>query len=127
MGFRKGAYAKVWEVDPVNDTSTKLRISVSRKNKQTGEYEQDFSGYVLCIGTVTAAKAAKLSAGDQIKIGDCDVSTWYNKETKKGYTNFKIFSLEEAEDSRRPSHDDPPEDPTPDDPTPESDDRTLPF
>ena len=116
MGFRKGAYAKVWGVEPVNDTSTKLRISVSRKNKQTGQYEQDFSGYALCIGTATAAKAARLSAGDQIQIGDCDVSTWYNKETKKGYTNFKIFSMEEVENSHRASHDDPPEDPMPEDP-----------
>lgn len=41
MGFRTGAYAKVWEVTPMSDTSTKIRISVSRKNKQTGEYEQD--------------------------------------------------------------------------------------
>ncbi len=45
MGFRTGAYAKVWEVDPVRDTATKIRISTSRKDKQTGEYEQDFSGY----------------------------------------------------------------------------------
>ena len=51
MGFRSGSFAKVWEVSPVNDTSTKLRISVSRKNKQTGEYEQDFSGFVMCVGT----------------------------------------------------------------------------
>lgn len=31
MGFRTGAYAKVWEVSPMSDTSTKIRISVSRK------------------------------------------------------------------------------------------------
>lgn len=47
MGFRTGAFAKVWEVTPMSDTSTKVRISVSRKNKQSGEYEQDFSGFVL--------------------------------------------------------------------------------
>ena len=54
MGFRTGAYAKVWEISPMSDTSTKLRISISRKNKQTGEYEQDFSGFVLCIGSAAA-------------------------------------------------------------------------
>ena len=57
MGFRNGAFAKVWEVTPVSDTSTKLRISISRKNKQTNEYEQDFSGFVLAIGTAAASKA----------------------------------------------------------------------
>ena len=38
MGFRTGAYAKIWEVTPMSDTSTKVRLSVSRKNKQTNEY-----------------------------------------------------------------------------------------
>ena len=38
MGFRTGAFAKVWEVTPMSDTSTKLRMSISRKNKKTDEY-----------------------------------------------------------------------------------------
>lgn len=124
MGFRKGAYAKVWEVDPVSDTRTKLRISISRKNKQTGEYEQDFSGFVLFIGTAVAAKAAKLSKGDRIQLGDCDVSTRYDKETEKTYTNFKVFSFEEDEEagSEKTAKSSPPEEPIP----PE-DDRRLPF
>lgn len=99
MGFRKGAYAKVWEVTPMSDTSTKLRVSISRKNKQTGNYEQDFSGFILCIGTACAAKAAKLNKGDSIRLGDCDVTTWYNKETGTNYTNFKIFSFDQDEES----------------------------
>lgn len=53
MGFRNGAYATIWEVKPVSDTNTKARISVSRKNKQTGQYETDFSGFVEFIGTVS--------------------------------------------------------------------------
>ena len=61
MGFRTGAYAKIWEVTPMSDTSTKVRLSVSRKNKQTNEYEQDFSGFVLAIGTAAAKKASALS------------------------------------------------------------------
>ena len=94
MGFRTGAYAKVWEVTSMSDTSTKLRISVSRKNKQTGEYEQDFSGFVLAIGTAAASKAARLKAGDRIKLGDVDVSTKYDKVKKVSYTNFKMFSFD---------------------------------
>lgn len=75
MGFRTGAFAKVWEVKPFSDTSVKLRLSVSRKNKQTGEYEQDFSGFVNAVGTAAAKKAASLKEGDRIKIGDVDVTT----------------------------------------------------
>lgn len=95
MGFRTGAYAKVWEVTPISDTSTKIRLSISRKNKSTGEYEQDFSGYVLAIGTSTANKAAKLKEGDRIKLGDVDVTTKYDKDKRVTYTNYKMFSFDE--------------------------------
>ncbi len=94
MGFRTGAFCKIWEVTPMSDTSTKLRMSISRKNKQTGEYEQDFSGFVMAIGTAAAKKAANLKEGDRIKLGDVDVSTKYDKEKKVTYTNFKMFSFE---------------------------------
>ena len=102
MGFRTGAYAKVWEVKPFSDTSVKLRLSVSRKNKQTGEYEQDFSGYVNAVGTAAAKKAACLKEGDRIKIGDVDVTTKYDAEKKVTYTNFKMFSFELDGDTTAP-------------------------
>lgn len=79
MGFRTGAFAKVWKVEPFSETNVKLRISISRKNKQTGEYEQDFSGFANAIGTAAAKKAACLKEGDRIKLGDIDVTTKYDK------------------------------------------------
>ncbi len=94
MGFRTGAYAKVWEVAPVSNASTKVRLSISRKNKQTGEYEQDFSGFVMAIGSEVAQKAAGLKKGDKIKLGDVDVSNKYDKEKKVTYTSFKMFSFD---------------------------------
>lgn len=98
MGFRVGSYAKVWSVDPKTDTNTVVRISISRKNKQSGEYEQDFSGFVSFVGTAAAKKAAGLKVGDRIKLGDVDVTTSYNAEKKVTYTNYKAFdfSLEGA-------------------------------
>jgi len=100
MGFRTGAYARIWEIEPKGDTLTRGRISVSVKNKQTGAYDQDFSGYVMFIGTACAKNASKLNEKDVIKIGDCDVSTKYDKEKRTSYTNFKIFSFEEADNAR---------------------------
>lgn len=107
MGFRTGAYAKVWEVTPMSDTSTKVRMSVSRKNKQTNEYEQDFSGFVLAIGSAAARKAATLKEGDRIQLGDVDVSTKYDKEKKVTYTNFKMFSFDMDGESSSPAPSDP--------------------
>ena len=99
MGFRTGAYAKIWEVTPMSDTSTKVRMSISRKNKRTNEYEQDFSGFVMAIGTAAAAKAAKLKNGDRIKLGDVDVSTKYDKGKNITYTNYKMFSFETEDEN----------------------------
>lgn len=124
MGFRTGAYAKVWEVSPMSDTSTKLRISISRKNKRTDEYEQDFSGFVLAIGTAAASKAARLKEGDRIKLGDVDVSTKYDKDKKITYTNFKLFSFETEGGRSAPP---PPDEHRPGVDDGEVDDSRLPF
>lgn len=97
MGFRKGSYARVWEVQPVSDTNTKIRITISRKDKLTEEYIDEFSGFVACIGTAAAKRAANLQKGDRIKLGDVDVTTRYVKETKTLYTNFKCFNFEDAD------------------------------
>lgn len=97
MGFRTGAYAKCWSVEPKTDSITRLRISISKKSKATGEYEQDFSGFVTVIGTAAAKNAAKLKEGDRIKLGDVDVSTSYDKERNKEYVNYKVFSFELAD------------------------------
>jgi hypothetical protein len=100
MGFRTGSYAKVWSIDPKTDTSTLVRLSISRKDKQTNEYVQDFSGFVSFVGTVAAKKAACLKEGDRIKLVDVDVTNNYNKEKNITYTNFKCFSFETMSDDQ---------------------------
>ena len=94
MGFRTGVYAKVWEVREKSPTITEGRISISRKNKQTGEYEQDFNGWVRFVGTANAASALKLNKQDSIKLGDVDVTNRYDKEKEVTYTNFTVFGFE---------------------------------
>lgn len=94
MGFRSQAFCKIWEITPQTDTRTKGRISISRKNRQTGEYETDFSGFVSFLGTAAARKAAVLKEGDRIRLGDVDVSNRFDKEKQITYTNFNIFSFE---------------------------------
>lgn len=97
MGFRKDSFATIWSVEPTSDTLTKARISISRKNRQTGEYENDFGGFVSFVGTAAAKKAASLKERDRIKLGDVDVTNRYDKERNTTFTNFKIFSFEMAD------------------------------
>ena len=103
MGFRSGAYAKCWSVEPKSDTMTKVRISISRKNKNTGEYEQDFSGFAAFVGSAAAKNAAKLKEGDRIRLGDVDVCTTYNKALGKEYVDYKVFSFEMADAPSAPT------------------------
>ena len=96
MGFRNGAYAKVWEIKPhPSGKSTSVRLSVSRKVGD-GQYEEDFSGYAAFIATAND-RAATLKTGDRIKLGDVDVSSKYNPEKRERYFNFKVFTFEPAD------------------------------
>ena len=123
MGFRTGAFCKVWKVEPVSDTMTKLRVSISRKNRN-GEYEQDFSGFISAIGSAAASRAIKLKEGDRIKLGDVDVTTFYSKEKEREDTTFKVFSFEEVGSGGGASHKKPAVDEGEDEPDVDSD---LPF
>lgn len=97
MGFRSGSYATVWEVNPVSETMTKVRLSTSKKNKQTDSYETDFSGFVAFVGAAAAKNAAHLKEKDRLKLGDVEVTTKYDKEKKISYTNFTVFNFEVAD------------------------------
>lgn len=97
MGFRKGAFASVWSVEPGKGNFTKVRLSVSRKN-QEGQYEQEFAGFCTFIGQAHA-KAARLKERDRIALGDVDVTSVYDKEKKKEYINFKVFDFQMADDA----------------------------
>lgn len=94
MGFRTGAYARVWKVDQRSDRAVNLQISVSKRNKQTGQYETDFSGFASVLGDA-AANAKTLVRGDTIRLGDIDVGT-YKKQSGEWAFSFKIYNYEYA-------------------------------
>lgn len=100
MGFRVGAFCTVFGVEPGKGNWTKCRMSISRKNKDTGEYEQDFGGYVMMIGQAHA-KARKLKDRDRIQLKEIDVSNRYDKERQREFTDFKCFDFEMADDVPR--------------------------
>lgn len=95
MGFRQGGYCSVWSTElSKSGKTTRVRLSSSRKN-QSGEYEQDFSGFCTFIGKAHEM-AQKLQPKDRIKILECDVGTSYDKEKEKEYINYKVFDFEMA-------------------------------
>lgn len=94
MGFRKNAYATIFGVDPVSDTNTRCRISISRKDKETGNYVDEFSGFVSFFGTANAKRAASLKEKDRIRLGDVDVRSKYDRENKTSRYYFNAYSFE---------------------------------
>lgn len=105
MGFRNGAYAKVWKIENDNGHSIKAQISTSRKNKKTEEYETDFNSYALFSGGAYEA-AKKLKDGDRVHLGDVEVRNKYDKEKRVTYTDYFIWSLQDMPDSgSEPKHD----------------------
>lgn len=94
MGFRTGAFATIWDVKIISDACVKCKLSTSRKNKDTGEYESDFNGFVDFIGTSCAKHAASLHPMSRVKLGDVDVTTNYVKSLEKEYVNYKVFNFE---------------------------------
>ena len=96
MGFRAGAYATVWSTEPGKGNFTNVRLSISRKNQDTGVYEDEFSGFCMFIGEARA-KAERLKERDRIKLGDVDVTRRYDKEKNREYYTFKVFSFDSAD------------------------------
>lgn len=99
MSFRTRAWAKIWSIER-NEKSTKVRISTSRKVND--KYEQDFSGFVTLAGTAHK-EATNLKVGDAFQIGDCEVTSRYDKEKKKEYINFTIYSFVSGEQQAAPA------------------------
>lgn len=94
MGFRQDArFVKVWEVENKGNYHI-VSLSTSKKNKETNEYETDFSNkFVRFIGSAHTM-AADLKRGDTIKLGSCEVTNRYDKEKNTTYTNYLVYSFE---------------------------------
>ena len=99
MGFRQDSYARVWSVENKGNYST-ARISISRKDKNTGAYTTDFQdGFVRLVGQAhTSLQGVKIDEkkGISIKISSCEVTNVYTApDGKVSYTpHYTIFGLE---------------------------------
>lgn len=103
MGFREGAFATVWEVTDQGGRFSKVKLSTSRKDKETDEYVTDFTGFVSLIGDANSkVDMINDALGDngrcRIKLGACDVSNKYDKDAGREYVNYALFDFEFPEE-----------------------------
>lgn len=110
MGFRSGAYAKVWKVEKGNGNFYVAEMSTSKKAKDRSgnviqengkdKYETDWSNkFVRLVGTA-AEQAEAMSDGVSVKIDSCEVTNKYDKEKNTTYTNYVIYAFSEDGQSK---------------------------
>lgn len=98
MGFRSGAYAKVWSCSKGNGNYYVADMSTSRKT-QDGGYENDWSNKFVRLVGEAAEQAESINDGDSVRIGSCDVTNHYDKAKQTLYTNYVIFSFMNDDDN----------------------------
>lgn len=98
-GFTNNSYAKVWDIREVEGKNAyDVRITITRKMKDSDEYRDEFSGFVRFYGEAYKQAVTKLQKGDRIKLLSVGVENTYNKETKETKYYFKVFAWEPAGD-----------------------------
>ena len=104
MGLRAGGfYAKVWEIKMYpSGKAAKVRISTSKKNKQTDQYEDDFGGYAMFAGQAFA-KLNTISEKSRIKVTDFEVTNKYDKEKNTTAFNVTVWDFEPADGAAKPA------------------------
>ncbi len=106
MGFRQGAYARVWSMDDKGKFCT-CRMSISRKNKNTGSYDTEFQdGFVRFVGSAyNMIKGIPISEkGVNIRLSSCDVTNYFERNGKKYFNpQFTVFGFELADGTESPS------------------------
>ena len=98
MGFKNSAIATIWKIKDIDGENIfrDVQISTSRKNKKTGEYESDFSGYVRFVANAVVG-VESLKEKDRIVLKNVDVSRRYDKKKGREFVNFTVYEWERME------------------------------
>ena len=95
MGFSQGSFAKIKEVVEKHDNYSVCKITVTKKNKLTNEYELQFSAHCRFVGNAHKSVPMK---DQRIKITSCDVTNCYkDKDGKLQFTKnpqYVVFGYE---------------------------------
>ena len=94
MGLRANCYAKIWKIEP-QEKYTKVQMSVSKKDKATGEWKTEWSGRANFVGQAHT-EIAKCKEKDRIKIEEFEVTNKYDKEKGLESTHYSVFKISDA-------------------------------
>lgn len=99
MGFSNGSYAKIWKINiPEGAKRASVNITISRKDKSTGEYKTVFSGFVNFVGEAFN-KVKSMQSGSKVRLTETDVESKYNKEKDKTSYFFTVWNFEELDNN----------------------------
>ena len=95
MGFTNEKYATIKEITNVTEYYTEGRITISSKNKKTGNYDPEFSDYVRFFYDAHKSKPLQ---GQRILLKRTDTITCYrDKEGNIKYLQHPQFKVYEYE------------------------------
>lgn len=104
MGFSSGSFAKIKEVVEKQPNYTVCKVTVTKKNRLTNEYELQFSAHCRFVGN--AHKSVPLK-DQRIKITSCDVTNCYkDKDGNLQFTKnpqYVVFGYELQESKDTPT------------------------
>ena len=139
MGVRDGSYVKLWSARE-NDYVITCQATCSRKRKDGEGYDTTFQGFISFYGDTCKDKIRALGLPEEsdrnnpvsktVKIvGSPDVTSWYNRETKKGGMNVTVYDVEipDYNSSAPPAKAQPKKSAAKPKSAPVSDDSELPF
>lgn len=103
--FCDGCKAKIWKIQRCEERYADVQVSTSSKNKQSGEWETDFSGFCRILGKDMTDKirgTAIPKGGLKVELNRVAVKQNYNKEKKQAFTEFIIWDFEFADAPKEP-------------------------
>lgn len=91
-----GSFMTIWKMTPY-EKYTDCQVSTSAKDKSTGQYVTDFSGFVRLVGKAHK-KAANFERREKVKLLEFGVTTNFDRAKNKTFTNIVVFDVEAEED-----------------------------
>ena len=105
MGFSvkdangRGGFARIWKAEDKGRYSV-VQLSTSKKNKETDEYETDYSDNFARFISTAHEKLASMTLPATIQITSGEVTRRYDGIKKKEYIGTLVYAFDEVDNSK---------------------------